>query len=111
MSGKAIVFALPLVALVLWGASPAVPGEEDPCAVDNSLALPWAELQQWGDPRTDRESCEQQCRSRYGVDPFFIPQRWGGGSYSGGYQVYANCIAACEKQFWNRFDRKMEETR
>jgi len=101
--------SIPLVALALVGVAPALSGQEDPCGLDNSWPLPRTELLQWGDPNTDRESCEQQCRSRFGVDPFFVPQRWGGGAYPPGYWVYANCIAKCERQFWNRFDRRMEE--
>jgi hypothetical protein len=65
---------------------------------------------QWGDPNTDLDSCQQDCRSRYGVD-FYTLQAWrgGGGGYSPGYYLYAQCIADCNKTFWNRFDRKTDE--
>jgi hypothetical protein len=59
----------------------------------------------------DRESCEQTCRYNYGVSP--IPeveeQGWGGGGgYWPGYNLYANCIDSCNRQYWQDFDRKME---
>ncbi|MBI4963330.1 MAG: hypothetical protein HY913_08635 [Desulfomonile tiedjei] len=65
---------------------------------------------QWGDPDSDLASCEQQCRSRYGVDQYTLQAGGGGGGgYSGGYYVYARCIASCNKRFWNNFDRRMDE--
>ncbi len=66
------------------------------------------ETLQWGDPDTDLQSCQQNCRSSYRVDPYTL--HWGGGgSYSPGYYLYAQCIEACNKRFWNEFDRKMDE--
>jgi hypothetical protein len=59
----------------------------------------------------DRESCEQSCRSRYGVGPipYMEEQGWGGGSGDlGGYYLYANCIDSCNRRFWREFDRKMK---
>ncbi|MGO9571329.1 MAG: hypothetical protein ACLP5H_27710 [Desulfomonilaceae bacterium] len=59
----------------------------------------------------DRETCEQSCRSRYGVGPipYMEEQGWGGGgSYSPGYYLYASCIDGCNRQYWNDFDRKMD---
>jgi hypothetical protein len=61
----------------------------------------------------DRESCEQSCRSRYGVGPipYMEEQGWGGGggSYSPGYYLYASCIDSCNRQYWSDFDRKMDD--
>ena len=55
----------------------------------------------------DRESCEQSCRSRYGVGPipYVEEQGWGGGSgsYSPGYYLYASCIDSCNRQVLERF--------
>jgi hypothetical protein len=69
---------------------------------------------QYGDPSTDLPSCQQDCRSRYGIDRYtlqFGPGGRGGGGDTGAYYLYAQCIADCNKQFWNRFDKKMEEDR
>ncbi|HMK35244.1 MAG TPA: hypothetical protein VK463_09280 [Desulfomonilaceae bacterium] len=55
----------------------------------------------------DRESCEQSCRSRYGVDPYEL-QRWGADSRPG-YYVYASCIQGCNLRFWKEFDRNTRE--
>jgi hypothetical protein len=61
----------------------------------------------------DRETCEQTCRSRYGVGPipYVEEQGWGGGggSYSPGYYLYASCIDSCNRQYWRDYDRKMEK--
>jgi hypothetical protein len=67
---------------------------------------------QYGDPSTDLPSCQQDCKSRYGVDRYtlqFGPGGRGGGGDTGSYYLYAQCIADCNRQFWNRFDKKMEE--
>ncbi len=60
----------------------------------------------------DRESCEQSCRGRYGVGPipYVEEQGWGGrGRGFGGYYLYAQCIDSCNRQYWQDFDRKMED--
>lgn len=61
----------------------------------------------------DRETCELTCRSRYGVGPipYVEEQGWGGrrGGNSGGYYLYANCIDSCNRQYWQDFDRKMDD--
>jgi hypothetical protein len=108
MYRKMLVCGVALVGMSLVGWSSTALGPDSSCAADNSWALPRVELMQWGNPRTDRQSCEQECRSRYGIDPYSIEEQYHGG-YTRGYQVYANCIAACERQFWNRFDRRMEQ--
>ncbi len=57
----------------------------------------------------DRETCEQDCRSRYGVDIYFETQQWGRGGHSRpGYYLYANCIQQCNQRFWKEFDRRTE---
>jgi hypothetical protein len=96
-----IVFAVTTVALFAFAA--AVGGDEQPGAAEEWSALPDLELQQWGDPSTDRESCEMDCRMRYSG---------GGGGSSGGaprFRVLAACIAECERQFWKRFDERTED--
>jgi hypothetical protein len=60
----------------------------------------------------DRDSCEQSCRGRYGVGivPYVEEQQWGGrGRDYGGYYLYAQCIDSCNRQYWNDFDRKMDD--
>jgi len=60
----------------------------------------------------DRESCELSCRSRYGVGPipYVEEQAWGWRGWdSGGYYLYANCIDSCNRQYWQDFDRKMDD--
>jgi hypothetical protein len=60
----------------------------------------------------DRDSCEQSCRGRYGVGPipYVEEQGWGGrGGDYGGYYLYAQCIDSCNRQYWNDFDRKMDD--
>ena len=67
------------------------------------------ETLQWGDPDTDLDSCQQDCRTKYGID-FYTLQSWGGssGGYTPGYYLYAQCIADCNRTFWNRFDRQTD---
>jgi hypothetical protein len=62
-------------------------------------------LHQGGD--FDRESCEQNCRSLYGVDPYFRGGRYGGDR--GRYYVYAQCVQDSNTRFWKEFDRKMRD--
>lgn len=60
----------------------------------------------------DRESCEQSCRSRYGVGPipYVEEQGWGGrGGTRPGYYLYAACIDSCNRTYWRDFDQKMED--
>jgi hypothetical protein len=58
----------------------------------------------------DRESCEQDCRSRFGVDLYEL-HRGGfrGGPGSGGYYAYASCIQSCNTRFWKDFDRNTRD--
>jgi hypothetical protein len=110
MNRNTITLAIPLAALALLAAASSVSSQEQPGLADTWSELPCLQPQQWGDPSTDRASCEQECRSRYGVSPYAVLHRWGGGGgWSGGYRVYANCIAECDKQFWQRFDRQTED--
>ncbi len=69
------------------------------------------ETLQWGPPGGDLQSCQQNCRSSYRVDPYTLHWGGGGGSYSPGYYLYARCIEACNNRFWHQFDRRMDELR
>jgi hypothetical protein len=53
----------------------------------------------------DRESCERDCRERYGTELFHR----GRGGHTGYYYVYARCIQDCETRFWKEYDRRMRE--
>ncbi len=81
-------------------------------ALGNILLCSDVRLAQYDDfGNFDRESCEQSCRSRYGVSPipYMEEQGWGGGGgYPPGYNLYASCIDSCNRQYWHNFDRKME---
>jgi len=59
------------------------------------------------DGNFDRESCEQNCRSLYGVDPYFR----GGGGFGdrGRFYVYAQCVDSCNNKFWKEFDRRTRD--
>jgi hypothetical protein len=59
----------------------------------------------------DRESCEQDCRSRFGVDLYELQRHGGGfrGPGTGGYYAYAQCIQSCNTRFWKDFDRDMRD--
>jgi hypothetical protein len=88
---------------ILYGQS----GETIPAAL---CAEGQIETLQWGDPSGDLQSCQQNCRSSYRVDPYTL--HWsGGGSYTPGYYLYARCIESCNKRFWNEFDRRMDRLR
>ncbi len=60
----------------------------------------------------DLNSCQRECRLRYGLEPqsdMAEQFRGGGGLGRGGYYEYANCIAACNSHFWKEFDRKNQD--
>jgi hypothetical protein len=58
----------------------------------------------------DRESCEADCRTSYGADPYVLQFRGGigigGGWGTGRYQGAAQCIQQCNDRFWKEFDRE-----
>lgn len=53
----------------------------------------------------DRETCERDCRERYGVEPY----RRGRGGHRDDYYLYARCIQDCNSRFWKEYDRRMRE--
>lgn len=61
-------------------------------------------LQDYGDD-FDLATCQQGCRSRYGVDPYFL--QWSGGSNP--IYMYSSCIYECNRKFWKEYDRQMKE--
>ena len=56
----------------------------------------------------DKESCEQDCRSRFGIDLYF-GGGGGWGSRNPGYYAYAQCIQDCNTRFWKDFDRRTRD--
>lgn len=54
----------------------------------------------------DREACEADCRSTYGVDSYGLQRRGGHGGDTGTYYLYARCIQDCNDRFWKDFDRE-----
>ena len=52
----------------------------------------------------DLGGCQQECRSRYGIDPY----RFGGGS-SYIWHLYAICIQECNLKFWKEYDKRIKE--
>jgi hypothetical protein len=51
----------------------------------------------------DLGGCEQDCRSRFGVDPYWR------GSSSEVWRLYAICIQDCNRAFWKDYDRRMKD--
>jgi hypothetical protein len=67
-------------------------------------------LMQFGDPDTDLDSCQQDCRSQFGLDPYEL-HRGRGGGMEGRYYLYARCIDNCNRRFWKRFDEETGDTK
>ena len=93
-----------------------VPAQPTGCmatAVYHASGIPSFLVQYDGGTGFDLNSCQRECRSRYGLEPYSDVEkqfRGGGrGSGSGNYYLYANCIAACNARFWREFDRKSDE--
>lgn len=59
----------------------------------------------------NRETCEINCRSYFGIPPYGEEQWSGGGGMGGGsrYLIIAHCIEQCNKRFWKEFDQRMRE--
>jgi|GEM_PF-1849954 len=54
----------------------------------------------------DLEGCEQDCRSKFGVDPYFV----GGGSGmdTSVWRLFSICIQNCNRDYWKDYDRRMK---
>jgi hypothetical protein len=108
-SVPAVTFALALLVglgLVLQGSA----GNWSPLGGGNACASE-VQLMQYGSG-SDYNSCQQDCRSRYGVDPYAdvdLQFRGGRGGGYGTYYAYASCIQACDREHWKRFDREMDD--
>ncbi len=55
----------------------------------------------------DLEACEQDCRSKFGVDPYFL----GGGSGidTSVWRLFTICIQDCNRAYWEDYDRRMKK--
>ncbi|MBI5571900.1 MAG: hypothetical protein HY914_18295 [Desulfomonile tiedjei] len=103
------ISALLVMALVVWygGWSSAAGGIQGTvCADEDPLMIP---AQSGTGP--DLAACQQECRSRFGVDPYSRSDaslQWRGGD-SGMYYAYAQCIQNCNDRFWKEFDKNMDD--
>lgn len=52
----------------------------------------------------DLGACQQECRSKYGVDPY-----WGHGGGTSMWRLYAICIQDCNSKFWKEYDRRIQK--
>lgn len=50
------------------------------------------------------EICQQECRSKFGVDPY-----WGPGGGTSMWRLYAICIQDCNTKFWKEYDRRIQK--
>ncbi|MEW6348025.1 MAG: hypothetical protein AB1646_03120 [Thermodesulfobacteriota bacterium] len=62
----------------------------------------------------DRQACETDCRSRFGVNPWAAeegssPYWRGGGGSSFPYEAFAQCMQQCNERFWKDHDRRMRD--
>jgi hypothetical protein len=58
------------------------------------------------------QSCTDECRSRYGLQPWsedITPQRRGGDGGSNMYELYAVCVQDCQSKFWKDYDKRMKD--
>lgn len=113
MNRLSLVVALvtAVVLLILAGFSSLLSGENTESLPATACSEDQIETLQWGDPNTDLASCQQDCRTRYGLDPYTLHFRGSGGSSTGAYYLYAKCIGDCNRAFWNRFDRETDRLR
>jgi hypothetical protein len=106
------IIGMTALLVIASGYASTVPAEAPELMIAGECEMPlYAELQQWGDPDNDLNSCQQDCRSRYGIDKYVLQRQGGGsggGSY-GGYYLYSQCVENCNRSFWKKFDQRMDE--
>jgi hypothetical protein len=59
-----------------------------------------------GESGFDRGDCEDQCRRRFGLNPYVLQYRDGGRLR---FQLFARCMQDCNRRFWRDFDRESED--
>jgi hypothetical protein len=91
--------------------APAQPAES--LASPHYGAIGFPHLLFYGDDPADLNTCQRDCRDRFGLEPYSDthaqPQWVGGGGSSGMYYAYAQCIADCNTAFWKDFDSKSRD--
>jgi hypothetical protein len=112
-SGLVLTLATALVLIsAVPGLAPAQPTESlapPPC---DTIAM--TRLLFYGDDPADLNTCQLDCRDRFGLEPYSdtdVEPQWfrGGGGRSGTYYAYSQCIADCNNAFWKDFDRKARD--
>jgi hypothetical protein len=67
----------------------------------------------YGDDPADLQTCERDCRDKFGLEPYSDSgtdlQFFRGGGGSGTYYAYAQCIQDCNSAFWKDFDRRARD--
>jgi hypothetical protein len=114
MSAKPLILALTLVVVIFPHSSNSVPAQPvgSFVAAESDIVDGDSFLAQNGGPTGfDLNYCQRECRARFGIDleSDIVEHFRGGGSRTGNYYAYANCIAACNAQFWKEFDRKTKD--
>lgn len=113
MSSRVTVLIV-VIALMVAFAATGTGSEQDSSSMDTLLETSHflGNTNQEDDWRTgldttddyDLEGCQQDCRSRFGIDPYF--SRGGGTSV---WHLYAICIQDCNIRFWKEYDKRMNE--
>jgi len=114
----AILFALSTALSGVVAAQPPV----NPVGAGCKATLPFLLAQSDYGGEFDLNYCQWECRMRYGLEPTGSGMGGGGGGMhsdtedrngayelqqsSSIYQQYANCIADCNRKFWEEFDKK-----
>ena len=112
-SGLMITLAAVFVLIpAVPGLAPAQPAEILASPHCGALASP--RLLFYGDDPADLNTCQRDCRDRFGLewpnsDTDAEPQQPLGGGYTGTYYAYAQCIADCNTTFWKDFDSKSRD--
>ncbi len=118
MAAKSLILILTLALVVFSQGSYFVPaqlvgssvGAESDILGDDSFSA-----QNDGRTGFDLNHCQRECRWRFGYETQSdIVEHFRGGPGTGNYYEYANCLAACNAQFWREFDdntRNLERQR
>ncbi|MFH0825366.1 MAG: hypothetical protein V2B18_21655 [Pseudomonadota bacterium] len=56
----------------------------------------------------DLRACEDNCRERFGYQPYEL-ELHGRGSGRSANRVYAQCILDCNRRFWKDFDKETQK--
>ncbi len=110
MTAKPLILILTLALVVFSQGSYFVPAQPAGSSVEAESGILGNDsflAEDGGQSGFDLNSCQKACRERFGLEPQSeTEEQFRGGSGRGSYYEYANCIAACNSQFWKDFDRK-----